>query len=289
MGEYSIARVLATALPPRDAGRLRLRAPALLQSWPGIVHGGGLVALLDAAATRELGATGPRTLDGRLTSSVPVDTPLEVDARADARGASLAILGDGQTLTSVTVESLDGVRPEPPGWQGGGDGMALPMSEQCLACGADNPVGLRTALAFDGAGVWARLVPPDAWRLPDGGAHPAFAPVLLDEVAWWLGAVTMQEGGLTNRIAVTFPGAALGPGPLTAAGRLADVTPVDRKRTFWRTRVGLWTDDGALVAVGTIVFRGGAEYSARQMPYFRARTDPETFLRIFPARGRAES
>jgi hypothetical protein len=107
-------------------------------------------------------------------------------------------------------------------------------------------------------------------------------------VAWWLGAVTMQEGGLTNRIAVTFLGTALGPGPLTAAGQLADVTPVDRKRTFWRARVGLWTGDGALAAVGNIVFRGGAEYSARQMPYFRARTDPDTFLKIFPARGPAE-
>lgn len=288
MGEYSIARVLATALPPPDAGRRRLRAPALLQSWPGIVHGGGLVALLDAAATGERGGAGPRTVDGRLTASVPVDRPLEVDARADARGASLAILGDGQTLASVTVESRDGVRPEPPAWRGGGAGVALPMSEQCLACGAHNPVGLRTALAFDGASVWGRLVPPEAWRLPDGGAHPAFAPVLLDEVAWWLGALTMQEGGLTNRIAVTFLNDALGRGPLTAAGQLADVTPVDRKRTFWRTRVGLWTGDGALGAMGTIVFRGGAEYSARQMPYFRARTAPETFLRMFPARRLAE-
>jgi len=283
MGEYSIAHVLATALPAPDGGPRRLRAPVLLQSWPGIVHGGGLVALLDAAAT-DGGAAGPRTVDGRLTSSVPIDEALEVDARADARGASLAILGHGQTLTSVTVEPLDGAGPDaPPGRAGDDDGMTLPMSEQCLACGAANPVGLRTALAFDAAGVWGRLAPPPAWRLPDGGTHPAFAPVLLDEVAWWLGALVMQEGGLTNRIAVTFLAGGLGDGPFTAAGSLAAVTPVDRKRTFWRTRVGLWAGDGRLVAVGLIVFRGGAEYSARQMPFFRARTDAARFRQMFPA------
>src|SRR5258706_585260 len=45
------------AAAPRLApdGRGRLLAPPPLQSWPGIVHGGGLVALLDAAA-RALGA-----------------------------------------------------------------------------------------------------------------------------------------------------------------------------------------------------------------------------------------
>ena len=35
---------------------------------------------------------------------------------------------------------------------------------------------------------------------PAGGLHPALAPVVLDEIAWWLGALAMREGGLTNRI-----------------------------------------------------------------------------------------
>ena len=38
-----------------------------------------------------------------------------------------------------------------------------------------------------------------------------------------------------------------------------------------------------LLATAAIVFRAGADYSARQMTYFRSRTDPEVFARMFPA------
>jgi hypothetical protein len=41
--------------------------------------------------------------------------------------------------------------------------------------------------------------------------------------------------------------------------------------------------DGTLIASATIVFRPGVEYSERQMSYFRSRTDPEIFARMFPA------
>lgn len=93
----------------------------------------------------------------------------------------------------------------------------------------------------------------------------------------------MREGGLTNRIQVTLGAAALpAAGPLLAAGRFADVEPVDRKRTFWRTTAGLFDAEGRVLATAVIVFRGGAEYSARQVPYFRARVAPSTFARMFP-------
>jgi hypothetical protein len=61
-----------------------------------------------------------------------------------------------------------------------------------------------------------------------------------------------------------------------------DVTPVDRKRTFWRTESTLSTSSGALIATASIVFRGGADYSERQMAYFKARTPPGIFRRMFP-------
>jgi acyl-coenzyme A thioesterase PaaI-like protein len=279
MSEYSIGAVLASAVRPGDGGRGRFHAPALLQSWPGIVHGGGLVALLDAAG----GVGGPRTVEGRLTTSVPVERVLDLEARADAGGAAVAVLEGGQPLSAVTVTPLAGAGPAAPPWTGGAGGLTLPMSERCLVCGADNALGLRLALRLDAVGVWARLDPPGAWRRPGGEAHPALAAVLLDEVGWWLGAATMQEGGLTNRVAVSYLRAALGPGPFTAAGRLVDVVAVDRKRSFWRTTVALWDGAGAAVAVGSVVFRGGPEYSERQLPFFRARSDPATFRRLFGA------
>ena len=159
----------------------------------------------------------------------------------------------------------------------------MPLSDQCLACGAHNPLGLQLGLRFDGDGVWARFVPRAPWQRSGDRLAPALPAVVLDEVAWWLGALVTKEGGLTNRIALTLlRPEAIAPGPVTAVGRFADVTPVDRRRTFWRTRSGLLAADGTLLATAAIVFRAGADYSERQMAFFRSRTDPEIFERMFP-------
>ena len=69
---------------------------------------------------------------------------------------------------------------------------------------------------------------------------------------------------------------------LESRQRYADVTPVDRKRTFWRTESTLSTSSGTLIATASIVFRGGADYSERQIPYFKLRTPPDVFRRMFP-------
>jgi hypothetical protein len=71
-------------------------------------------------------------------------------------------------------------------------------------------------------------------------------------------------------------------GPLVAAGRFADATPIDKRRTFWRIDTWLATAQGTPCATASIVFRGGEEYSSRQLPYFRARTSPAIFRRMFP-------
>src|SRR5262249_7673452 len=154
-------------------------------------------------------------------------------------------------------------------WAGGADGWAVPTSEQCLACGTENPLGLRAAVRFDAEGVWVGLTPRPAWRAPDGSVHPALAFVILDEIAWWLGALVTKGGGVTNRLRVTLaaPGPSWSP-PLIAGGRLAAVSPIDRRRAFWRTETSLLSASGETLATASIVFRGGAEYSARQLRYF---------------------
>src|SRR5262249_58366553 len=253
-------------------GRGHLRAPRLLQSWPGIVHGGGVVALLDAAAAALGGSARPRTLQGRLASPLPLETDLDLDGLAGPDGTTFTVRLGGQTLTSGTVRPL--ARADAAArWPGAAVGPALPTSDDCLACGARNPIGLRAELSFDEVGVWTRLLPTDAWRRGDGRVHPAVAPVLLDEIAWWLGALASGDGGVTNRIALALlaPEAAVD-GPVIAAGRLADVAPVDKKRVFWRTETALMSAAGDLLATASIVFRGGAGYSERQMDYFRRRT-----------------
>jgi hypothetical protein len=265
------------------SGRGRLEAPKSLQSWPGIVHGGCLVGLVDAAVMRLGRAPGPRRVGGRLTSSVPTETALDLQVDRGAGAVGLTILQDGHTLTSGSVADLPAAPATARAWTGGGGGSRLPMSDYCLACGAGNPLGLQVALSFDEEGVWARLTPRAPWRAAGDRLHPGLAPVLLDEVAWWLGALVMKEGGLTNRLAVSLhePDAPFD-GALVASGRFADVTPVDRKRTFWRTESTLSTSTGTLIATASIVFRGGTDYSERQMAYFKPRTPPDVFRRMFP-------
>jgi hypothetical protein len=247
------------------------------------VHGGCLVGLVDAAAIRLGRAPGPRRIDGRLTSSVPTEAALDVEVDQGDGAVALTILQNGHTLTSGSVADLPAASAAADAWRGGSAGASLPMSDDCLACGARNPVGLQVVLSFDEEGVWARLAPRAPWRAGGDRLHPALAPVLLDEVAWWLGALVMKEGGLTNRLAVSLhePDAPFD-GALIASGRFADVAPVDRKRTFWRTESTLSTSSGTLIATASIVFRGGADYSERQMAYFKPRTPPEVFRRMFP-------
>ena len=292
-GEH-VADVLTAAARLAPDGRGRFFAPAPLQSWPGIVHGGGLVALLDAAS-RALAPDGrPRRLDGRLTAAVPIERALDLEGHADDTAVTVAILERGQTLTSATITTDEreiaasvATEPsrEPPSRRpaDGREGWPLPLSDQCLACGARNPLGLQLGLRFDQHGVWARFVPRQPWRRPGDRLDPALPAVLLDEIAWWLGALVTKEGGLTNRISLTLlrPDAPAS-GPLTAGGRFDAVTPIDRRRAFWRTHSALLAADGAVLATAAIVFRAGADYSTRQMSYFRARTDPEIFARMFP-------
>jgi len=235
----AVGDVMAAAATLEADGRGRFRAPPVLQSWPGIVHGGGLVALLDAAASALTPDGRPRLIEGRLTSSVPIDTSLALEGHVDGGEATVTILDGTQPLSSATIRH--GPVDDPaldPGWRTGGrESWPMPLSDQCLACGAHNPLGLQLGLRFDTDGVWARFLPRQPWRRPGDRLAPALAAVVLDEIAWWLGALVTKEGGLTNRIALTLlcP-EAIAPGPVTAVGRFADVTPVDRRRTFWRTR-----------------------------------------------------
>ncbi|MGH7385145.1 MAG: PaaI family thioesterase, partial [Candidatus Rokuibacteriota bacterium] len=257
----------------------------VLQSWPGIVHGGGLVALLDAAAAARGPEDRPRRIEARLTSSVPLETVLDLEGHVEDGAAIVTILDRAQPLTSatITIGEIEEAAPDP-GWRAGGrEGWPMPLSDQCLACGAHNPLGLQLGLRFDADGVWARFEPREPWRRSGNRLDPALPAVALDEVAWWLGALATKEGGLTNRISLTLlrPDAAAA-GPVTAVGRFTDVTPVDRRRAFWRTRSALLAADGAVLATATIVFRAGADFSSRQMAFFRSRTDPEIFERMFP-------
>ena len=153
-----------------------------MQSWPGIVHGGCLVALVDAATERLGGGAGPRRIEGRLTSSVPIETALDLETGRSDDIISLSIRHEGQTLTSGGVTAL-GKRAVIRSVARQRRRLSFPRRTCVSRCGAQNPLGLQTTLAFDAEGVWVRLQPRAPWRAGGDRLHPAMAPVLLDEVS----------------------------------------------------------------------------------------------------------
>ena len=70
------------------------------------MHGGCLLALVDAAAERLGIAAGPRRIEGRLTSSVPIETALDLVTERTAEATSFSIRQGGHTLTSGGVIAL---------------------------------------------------------------------------------------------------------------------------------------------------------------------------------------
>ena len=91
----------------------------------------------------------------------------------------------------------------------------------------------------------------------------------------------MKEGGLTNRLAIDLhePSAPFDE-PLQSL-RAASPTsrPSTRSASFWRTETTLSTASGLLLATGSVVFRGGTDYSARQIPYFKPALRPQSSVR----------
>src|SRR5262249_24257744 len=152
-------------------------------------------------------------VDGRVA-------PLAADATADAlsraggggaapRGPVLSGLVRREVGASVSREMASVVpgglpRPRP---LAGHDPRAypLPISRTCFACGTDNELGLRAQLAFDADTVRANWQPRPPFRRADGTLAPAALTTLLDEAAFWLGALATGESGRMTELRVALP------------------------------------------------------------------------------------
>ena len=181
----------------------------------------------------------------------PGDEPRYLDWKILARSDRLFIKQYEEETNLRAMVLVDASRSM--AWRGSADRLTKRAYADRLAAA----LGL-ILLPAVASSFWAREV----WSMSLVAAPMAFASAAL-------GLLVSFHAGLPS-------------GPLIAAGRFADVQPVDRKRTFWRTMSALCDAEGARLATATIVFRGGPEYSERQIPFFRSRTDAPTFGRMFP-------
>jgi len=107
--------------------------------------------------------------------------------------------------------------------------------------------------------------------------------VLLDETAWWLGALASGEAGMTTEIRVTLerPDHPFGE-PLVALGRRDRVARLDRKGHFWKTETGVFTSGADRLASAEIIFAASRIYSRSLIPTLLLTNPPESVRRIFP-------
>jgi len=245
------------------------------QGLPDTAHGGSVLAAFDTVA----GRSGPRTLRGHYLKRVPLGTPLALRV---TRGAGFTLLDGDTTLVDGRVEDaadLAGALIEPPD----ASAMLLPISRGCFACGTDNALGLGVRLRADDAAVGTTWAARPGFRREDGTLAPLALTTLLDEAAFWLGALATGESGMTTELRVTLHAEVKADDTLTVAGARAAVRAHADDARYWDTAIAARDAAGRVVATAAITFvavRGAARRLATGM---LAVNDAAVLRRVFPA------
>jgi acyl-coenzyme A thioesterase PaaI-like protein len=260
-----------------DPAGLQLTLHRAFQGLPGIAHGGSVLAAFDMAAA--LG--GNRRVVGLYRRRVPLETSLGLELeRID--GSVRCRLYDS---TSVLVEGqIDPAElPAASAPPTAGAGTPLPISSTCFVCGVENSVGLQARLWFDDVTVGGTWKPSARFRDAHGNLSPLALLALLDEAAFWLGALATGESGMTTDLAVTMAGRVPLDTPLTLSGTRASARASTNDQRYWRTHVEASHDTGQLVAAADITFVAVRGAARKLASWVAPLNPPEVLHRIFPA------
>ncbi len=258
------------------ANALTLTLDPAFQGLPDTAHGGTLLAVFDTLA--EL--PGPREIVGHYRRRVPLGVTLSLEAarteggvRCRVRDATATVLVEGDVHRAADVEATAA--------PAAGD-TPLPVSRTCFACGVENPIGLRARLGFDAGSVAGTWTPDARFIGADGGLARVALTTLLDEAAFWLGALATGESGMTTELRVTLHDR-IDSSPVHVSGERGAVRPRPDDARYWDTRVNAWDERGRLLAEAAITFvsvRGAARRLVKGLLEFNPR---ENLRRIFPA------
>lgn len=259
---------------------LRLTLDPRFAGLPQTAHGGTVLAAFQAVAR----IVGAQDVQGHYRRRVPLGTPLRLAVARDNAGATCRLVDDAD---AVLVEG--GVHPtaDAPAVVAtpGAGGDPLPVSSTCFACGLDNPIGLQLRLRVDEASVWGRWIPRETAAAADGTLAPIALTALLDETAFWLGALASGESGMTTEVSVTLHRTVGASEPIVVAGARSRTRVLEDER-FWQTEVTAADVGGNLVATGRITFVAVRGSARRLVTGLSALNPPETLRRVFPAYAR---
>jgi hypothetical protein len=268
--------LLHRALAREGAGATLTLDPAF-QGLPGAAHGGSVLAAFDAAAALR----GTRRVSGIYRRRVPLATPLALHVRIDGGAATCRVLEGDTVLVEGRVERS--ALPDTAGAVEGTAGVPLPVSNTCFVCGLQNGAGLRAQLRFDEGAVFGVWTPAPRFRARDGSLTALALTAILDEAAFWLGALASGESGMTTDLAVTIADGVPLDTPVVLRGERARVQPLKADPRYWQTHAVACDGAGRVIAAADITFvsvRG----AARKLSAWLAPLNPPGLLpRIFPA------
>ena len=270
------------------AGRgdeLRLSIDPSFQGLPDAAHGGSVLAAFDAAA----GVPTPHEVRGIYRRRVPLGVPLRlrVGRRDGAVTCRLfdetdAVLVEGHVAPAAAAPTPP---PGPPGEPvaAAGRGASLPVSSTCFACGVQNRLGLRVHLSCDDARVWGRWQPPATAAGADGSLAPIALTALLDEAAFWLGALASGEAGMTTDLAVVLTGPVPFGEPIEVTGARGATRVRAEDPRYWDTEITARDAAGRVVATARITFVAVRGAARRLVSGLLALNPPDVLRRVFPA------
>ena len=252
-----------------------------LQGLPETAHGGSVLAVFDALAD----ATAPREVSGTYHRRVPLGVPLALQ-RAHADAAHTFTLSDPSSK-NVLVEGRVVLAPNGDAATNGTGAVSasrfpVPVSRTCFACGTDNDLGLRARLGFDDDTVGGTWEPRPPFRRADGSLAPAALTTLLDEAAFWLGALATGESGMTTELRVSLHRPAPFGTAITVSGARAAVRPRGDDPRYQETSIVAHAD-GRVVATARITFVAVRGAARRLVTGLLAMNDPDCVQRVFPA------
>lgn len=282
--------VLRRGLERRGDDLILTLDPAF-QGLPDTAHGGSLLAVFHLLA--EDGA--PREVRGVYRKRVPLGVPLRLTTTLVA-GALACTLRDAAEVTLVDgrVSAAGGPaafpppperprRQEEPPLTGGSGGHPLPVSSSCFACGVDNALGLGVRLRYDDAAVGGTWQPRDGFRAADGRLAPLALTTLLDEAAFWLGALASGESGMTTELVVTLRDPAPFGAAITVGGARARTQQRPDDPRYWDAEVAARDETGRLLAEARVTFVAVRGAARRLASWLLTTNAPEVVRRVFPA------
>jgi hypothetical protein len=271
--------VLAAALDGTGDERV-LTLDRAFQGLPDTAHGGSVLAAFDLLAA----GGGRRRLDGHYLKRVPLATPLRLRAHRADDGDRLELLEHDTVLVrgvvapATTLAEAAGAAAPPPA-----DAPPLPISRTCFACGVDNALGLGLTLRADPDTVGGTWSPPPRFAAGGGALAPVALTTLLDEAAFWLGALATGEAGMTTELRVTIHAEAAADAAITVAGARAAVRPRADDPRYQETTLTAQDAGGRLIASAAITFVAVRGAARRLVTGMLALNPPALLRRVFPA------